>query len=780
MARQSLSLGATWVWPVLVAVALLTAGSLVFSSGAPEGGAPAVAEAAALRQLMLRVAAAADEGTASGDATAVEAASEKLNASYQALSGRVAMVLGPEDAGRHLAVIGPAIAELTDTAKTYAHGDGSAGAGGAAFGTASSAVELLVQDLAQVTDEAARESQTAAARATLLLAVAALASFAAFWHTNRRTARLRRRAEAADLELSELAQGLPERIASEEKLRASEERFRTVLDTAQDGIMVVGPDGRLMLHNRALADLLGYAPAELEDLSVGQLVPASALEHISSLLTTRLWSDAAPARYEVEMVRRDGEQLDIDMSVAAFREADQTVGVLVEVRDLTESKRAHETIRRMADYDALTGLPNRALFDRYVQQALDDAERVGRSVAVLMLDMDRFKLINDTLGHPSGDRLLKAVARRLSAHLSPSHTLARFGGDEFLVLVADVHGAVAAEVVARSIVDSFAADFEHEGRDIHVTSGVGVSIYPDHGDTPDALIRQAGAAMYRAKALGGNRYELYEPDGDEESLDRLSLEAELRHALERDEFVLHFQPQVSIESGEIVATEALIRWQHPDRGLVPPNDFIPLLEDTGAIVPVGEWVLRSACKQLRAWHEQGFTQLRVAVNLSARQFLDPGLGAMVESVLEETGLAPTFLELEVTETTAMQNAEDAIRVLQKLRDIGIATSLDDFGIGHSSLGRLKQFPVDTLKIDRTFIASSDESTEDAAIVRGIVALGHAMGLQVLGEGVETAAQLALLRSVGCDIAQGFLYSRAVEPEAVAVLLTEGMRLQEAA
>lgn len=780
MLRQSLSLGTAWAWPVLVAVALLAAGSFALSSGAPEGGAPTVAEAAALRQLMLRVAAAADEGTASGDATAVEAAGEELNASYRALSGRVVAVLGPEDAALHLAVLGSAITELTDAAKAYARGDGSAGAGGATFGTASAAVEVLVEQLARVTDRAARESHTAAVRAMLLLAAAALASFAALWRSNRRTAHLRRRAEAADLELSELTQGLPERIASEEKLRASEERFRTVLNTAQDGIMVVSPDGRLMLHNRALADLLGYAPAELEKISVGQLVPASALEHISSLLTTRLWSDAAPARYEVQMVRRDGEQLDIDMSVATFREADETVGVLVEVRDLTESKRAHETIRRMADYDALTGLPNRALFDRYVQQALDDAEHVGRSVAVLMLDMDRFKLINDTLGHPSGDRLLKAVARRLSAHLSPSHTLARFGGDEFMVLVADVHGREAAEIVARSIVDSFTAGFDHEGRELHVTCGVGVSIYPDHGDSPDALIRQAEAAMYRAKALGGNRYELYEPNGDDESHDRLSLEAELRHALERDEFVLHFQPQVKIESGEIVATEALIRWQHPDRGLVPPVDFIPLLEDTGAIVPVGEWVLRSACEQLRAWHKQGFTRLRVAVNLSARQFLDPGLGSMVESVLEETGLAPTFLELEVTETTAMQNAEDAIRVLQKLRDIGIATSLDDFGIGHSSLGRLKQFPVDTLKIDRTFVASSDESTEGAAIVRGIVALGHAMGLQVLGEGVETAAQLALLRSVGCDIAQGYLYSRALEPEAMAALLTDGVQLLEVA
>ncbi len=778
MVRPSLSFAARWAWPALAAVALLAAVFLLRGLDQNDRGAATVAEAGRLRQSLLRVAAGADEAMATGDTTGLEAATTDLHTSYQALSASMAAVLSAEATGRHLVTLGPAITELADAAAAYASGGGSAGAGGSAFTTASLAVDELVDALALEVDSVAASSRSSAINATLLIMVAAMVSSATLWRADRRSVRLRERAEASSLELSELAQELPERLAAEQKLRSSEERFRAVLNTTQDGVMIVGPDGRLMLHNRALADLLGYPEEELDDLSVGQLVPAETLEQIMALLSARLWSDAAPTHHEVQMVRRDGEVLDTEMSVAAFREADQKVGVLVEVRDLTESKRASDTIRRMADYDALTALPNRALFDRYVQQALDDAERVGRSVAVLMIDLDRFKLINDTLGHPSGDRLLKAVAKRLSGHLPPRLTLARFGGDEFLVLVPDVSGTEAAEVVARSVVDSFAADFEHEGRDLRVTGSVGLAIYPDHGDNSDSLIRNAGAAMYQAKARGGNRYATYDPDGEEPAHDRLSLEAELRHAIDNEEFFLQYQPEVQIESGKMVAVEALIRWRHPERGEIQPDDFIPLLEDTGLIVPLGEWILRTACEQMHAWHEEEFPELRVAVNLSARQLLEPDLAAMVRRVLDETGLAPSFLELEVTETTAMQNA-DAVPLLQELRDMGIGTSLDDFGTGQSSLARLRQFPVDTLKIDRSFISGAEESSDGPAIVRGIIALGHAMGLSVVAEGVETEAQLAMLRHLDCDLAQGYLYSPALDADALAELLrdgTEGLRV----
>ncbi len=651
MVRPSLSFAARWAWPALATVALLAAVFVLRGMDQNDRGAATVAEAGRLRQSLLRVAAGADEAMATGDATGLETATADLNASYQALSASIAAVLSAEAAGRHLAVLGPAITELADAAAAYASGGGSAGAGGSAFTTASLAVDELVDTLALEVDSVAASSRSSATNATLLIMVAAIVSSATLWRADRRNARLRERAKASGLELSELARELPERLAS-------------------------------------------------------------------------------------------------------------------------------ETLRRMADYDALTALPNRVLFDRYAQQALDDAERVGRSVAVLMIDLDRFKLINDTLGHPSGDRLLKAVAKRLSGHLPPPLTVARFGGDEFLVLVPDGGGREAAEVVARSVVDAFAAGFEHEGRDLHVTGSVGLAVYPDHGGDPDSLIRNAGAAMYQAKARGGNRYATYDPYAEESARDRLSLEAELRHAIDNEEFFLQYQPEVQIESGKMVAVEALIRWRHPERGEVQPDDFIPLLEDTGLIVPLGEWILRTACEQMHAWHEEGLPEVRIAVNLSARQLVEPDLPVMVKHILDETGLAPSFLELEVTETTAMQNA-DAVPLLQELRDMGVGTSLDDFGIGHSSLGRLRQFPVDTLKIDRSFISGAEESSDGPAIVRGIIALGHAMGLSVVAEGVETEAQLAMLRHLDCDLAQGYIYSPALDADALAELLrdrTEGLRV----
>ena len=552
-----------------------------------------------------------------------------------------------------------------------------------------------------------------------------------------------------------------------------------MLDTAQRGVMIVGPDGKLLLHNRTLRELLGYGNRELRGITLGQLAPAGALEHVTTAITERTWSEGAPTRREMQLVRRDGHVLDVDASLSALREADESVGVLLEVRDLTDSRRASETIHRMAEYDALTGLPSRARLERHLQQALSEAERSGRSVAVLMMDLDRFMRINDAVGHSTGDRVLRAVGRRLLARLSPSHTLARFGGDEFLVLLPDVERRDEVDSVARALVASIAAPFDREGRELHLVGSVGVSRYPEHGDDAHALTRHAGAAVHRAKVLGGGRHVLYERAGEAASQDlqdRLSLDADLRHALERGEFVLRFQPIVEIASGEMVAAEALIRWRHPSRGTMPPSEFIPALEETGLIVPVGEWVLRAACRQARAWQAAGLAPLRIAVNVSPLQFLQSDLASTVRRVLEETGLDPTLLELELTETADIEDIDTASQALKTVRAMGVRTAVDDFGTGYSSLGRLRQFPVDTLKIDRSFVSGAGEafdSLEDLAIVRGIVALGHAMGLSVVAEGVETESQLAVLRQMGCDLAQGFLYSPAVEANEVARLLAEG-------
>ena len=566
---------------------------------------------------------------------------------------------------------------------------------------------------------------------------------------------------------------------AEGELRASEERFRAVLNTTSSGLMVVAPDGGIRLHNVALRELLDYSQDQMAALHVRDLLPTGAFERLTGLLSTRMWSDAAPAREEAEFVRSDGDTVAIELAVSSFHGWDGEAGVLVEVQDVTERKRASETIRHMEDYDSVTGLPNRTLFDRYLDEALAEAERDQRQVAVLMLDLDRFKVVNDTLGHASGDRLLHTVGTRLSMNLSPRYPLARFGGDEFLVLVPDAESEASVHAAADRIVELFASPFAHEGRELYLAASVGVAVYPEHATGGDALVRDAGAAMYRAKHGGGNRYALYDPAEGERGADLLSLEEELRHALDRDEFELHFQPEVDISSGEIVAAEALLRWQHPTRGLVQPADFISVLEETGLIVPVGRWVLRAACASASQWQSGGLT-IRVAVNLSARQFMEPDLPGLVQAVLNETGLDPSCLEVEVTETAAIENPEVAIAVLRELGAMGVSTALDDFGTGQSSLERLRQLPIDTLKVDRSFIATALDSEDDEALVRSMVALGHAMGLRVVGEGVETEEQLELLRSMGCELAQGYLYSEPVEAAQVLRLAAGRTRLRRVA
>ncbi len=554
-------------------------------------------------------------------------------------------------------------------------------------------------------------------------------------------------------------------------LRESEERFRHTLDTAQNGMMIVAPDGRVILHNAALRKLVGYSNEELSGLAIGQLVPAADLDRVMALFAVRMWSDAAPSQDELRLVRRDGETLEAELSVTAFRRGGRNEGVLVEVRDVTERRRASETIRRLADYDTLTGLANRALFDRQLQIALMEARDAGRAAGVLLLDLDRFKLINDTLGHAGGDRILQTVAKRLQETLPRRYTIARFGGDEFLVLAPRLDRAEAIQHVAAQIAAALEAPVEQDGKMLRVSGSVGGAVFPEHGEDGDALVRAAGAAMYEVKERGGNGFRLFDPDHFGSASDRLTLEAELQRALERDEFRLHYQPVVDIASGRIVGAEALIRWEHPERGLLAATEFVEALEETGLIIPIGEWVLQTACEQVQRWRSQGLPDVRIAVNLSARQFLAPELDMLVRRVLQHTGLLPSQLELEVTETTAMLNMEDARRVLETLRGIGVTAAIDDFGIGHSSLARLREFPVTTLKVDRSFVMHLDGSNQDPAIVRGVVALGHALGLSVVAEGIETPEQLEILKEMGCDLGQGYLYAKPASAEEFEAMLT---------
>ena len=449
----------------------------------------------------------------------------------------------------------------------------------------------------------------------------------------------------------------------------------------------------------------------------------------------------------------------------------------------SQSDRADRRIRQLSNTDPLTGLPSRGRFLRELDRAIIDAKQQERSVAVLMADINRFKLINDAQGHASGDRLLIAVGKRLQQELGHPHLVARFGGDEFLVLVSGLpkgnaaagYGAAGA---AGKVVEALRAPFMHDEQELPLSASIGMSTFPGRVRNGAELIRQASAALYRAKERGSNAIHFYDPREENRAEGRLELEAELRRAIERDEFELYYQPQVDMQSREIRAVEALLRWKHPHRGLVLPSEFVPLLEEMGEIVPVGRWAMARACADAQSWVDEGLPAVRVAINLSVHEFLDPQLIGVLERTIQETGIDPARLEFEITETVAMTNVEPAIRILSELHGLGVRTALDDFGSGYSSLGRLNEFPVHTLKIDRSFIASLGGSDSDQALVKGVIALGHAMELHIVAEGIENDLQAHVLKALGTDLGQGFAYSEAVDEPAMRKLLAEGIDLPQ--
>jgi diguanylate cyclase (GGDEF)-like protein len=415
----------------------------------------------------------------------------------------------------------------------------------------------------------------------------------------------------------------------------------------------------------------------------------------------------------------------------------------------------------VAQHDVLTGLPNRSLLQDRLGQAVAYAARSGYPVWVMMIDLDRFKFVNDSMGHKAGDVLLVTVAARLRSSLRDTDTVARLSGDEFVVILSEhADEPLSIEIVQR-VMDSVARPVMLGAKEFFVTCSIGVAVYPSEGTAADGLIEHADIAMYRAKKLGRNNFQFYTPAMNEESLERVRIESALRNALERNEFVLYYQPQVDLASGEIVGMEALIRWNHPELGMVPPSRFIGVAEETGLIVQIGAWVMRAAAAQNKAWHDAGFGRLRVAVNLSARQFGDPALIGGIESVLADTGLDPACLEIELTESLFMSEVTPAVDLLHRMKALGVNLSIDDFGTGYSSLSYLSRFPIDVLKIDRSFVADITDDANDAAIVSSIIALAHNLKLSVIAEGVETAEQLDYLRSQGCDQMQGYYFSRAL-------------------
>jgi len=480
---------------------------------------------------------------------------------------------------------------------------------------------------------------------------------------------------------------------------------------------------------------------------------------------TRALTERQPYHVDHRILLPDGtERIVHEQGEVTFDESGKPLRMVGITQDITENKRADERLHYLAHYDILTGLPNRVLLHDRLNQAMIEADRQDHMVAIMFIDLDRFKIINDTLGHDTGDRLLKQVAERLLGCLRQGDTISRLGGDEFTVILTRVGHVDDVTHAAQKIIASFDPPFRMGEREMFMSPSIGITLYPFDDTTPENLLRNADAAMYHAKEMGRNTFRFYTAELNRRAAKRLATETALRHALERDEFLLHYQPQVDLKTGRVTGMEALIRWRHPEMGLVPPLEFIPLAEETGLIVPIGEWVLHTACTQAKRWHQAGFRHLKMAVNLSGRQFQQKNLVDQVKSALKKTGLPARCLDLELTESLLMHNTGQTLTAMKKLSKLGVDFSMDDFGTGYSSLSYLKRFPIDTLKIDRAFVRDITTDPDDAAIAQAIIAMSHSLGVHVIAEGVETAKQLAFLRANRCDAMQGYYFSKPIPAE----------------
>ncbi|MGD8378845.1 MAG: EAL domain-containing protein [Gammaproteobacteria bacterium] len=560
-------------------------------------------------------------------------------------------------------------------------------------------------------------------------------------------------------------------------LRESEQLLSSITDNIFEGIYR-GEMGRGVIYcNHALARMFGYQTSD-EMLGVaGPILYADPGRR--DQLRALLEKQGYYKNEEVEYIRSDGSHfIGVNNAVAVHDANGNVLYYDGAIYDITERKQAEEQVHRLAHYDSLTDLPNRMLLRDRMSQGLSHVRRNGTKLAVLFLDLDRFKTVNDSLGHDIGDELLRTVARRLASVLRTHDTVSRQGGDEFVIVVLDVQSRQDVARVAAKLLEVVAQPYDINGEELHITPSVGISLYPDDGTEIETLIRNADAAMYQAKENGRFNFQFFTQDMSTVAMERLSLENSLRQALDRDEFVLRYQPQVSLSTGEIIGVEALIRWNHPKRGMVPPGDFIPLAEQTGLIVPIGEWVLATACRDNQAWRMAGLPALPVSVNLSAIQFRRRNLHRVIAGILAETGLPPELLELEVTESVVMHESHDAQLAVSRLNELGIRLAIDDFGTGYSSLGYIKRFRIDRLKIDQSFVRDAPRDPEDAAICRAIIMLAHSLRLQVIAEGVETEEQVAFLRDHQCDAIQGFCFSRPLPADDYRDLLAGGRRLGE--
>lgn len=546
----------------------------------------------------------------------------------------------------------------------------------------------------------------------------------------------------------------------------------TVFDASSDAIFITDSDNRIISVNAAFCEITGYSAQEV----IGQTPAILNSGRHDAGFYHALWRDLLETgrwNGEVWNRRKNGEIFAELLTINAVSNYRGEISHYVSIfADITEHKQTEEHVRHLAHYDALTNLPNRTLFNDRLGQALINAQRDKGKAAVMFLDLDRFKNINDTLGHGIGDLLLQEVAVRLTGCVRQGDTVSRLGGDEFVVLLPELNDEKDARLVAQKLLNAAAFPIVLEGHELHISASIGISYYPMDGANAEALMKNADVAMYRAKEEGRNNFQFYHASMNARSFERLAMETSMRYALNRGEFDLYYQPRFALPEGRIVGAEALIRWNHPDLGLVSPGLFIPLAEETGLILPIGEWVLEQVAAQGKAWQQAGFPPLSLAVNVSARQFRRVDFAAKILQILRNSGFDPHYLELELTESTLMTHAEENIETLKKLSALGIRIAIDDFGTGYSSLSYLKRLPVDILKIDRSFVSEVPDNRDGVAIVEAIIAMAHSLGLHIIAEGVETAEQLEFLQMRKCNEIQGYHFSHPLPVEQFEQLLLE--------
>jgi diguanylate cyclase (GGDEF)-like protein/PAS domain S-box-containing protein len=537
------------------------------------------------------------------------------------------------------------------------------------------------------------------------------------------------------------------------------------------GLAYLAPDGRWLRVNRKLQEIVGYSEEELLGMRFQQMTHAEDLAEDIDALRRLHAGEATEVTREKRYLRKDGQAVWVKLTAMPMRDAQGKLNFISVIEDISSRKRMEAALHHQANHDALTGLPNRNLLRDRLVQAMSYASRAGKVLAVMLIDLDRFKNINDSLGHEAGDKVIVEAGRRLSAVVKEGDTVARLGGDEFVVLMPNLAQEEDVALVAHGLLDVLRLPMVMHEQELTTVASIGISIYPKDGTDGSTLLRNADAAMYRAKEVGRGNFQFYAHEMNARTLDRLKIEVGLRHALHRGEFILHYQPQVDIASGKVVGVEALLRWMQPKQRVVPPSEFIPIAEETGLIMPIGEWVLQTACAQQQEWERLGLGRIRVAVNLSARQFRQKDLDRTIAHVLEHTGCPADCLALEITESVVMENPDAAALMLKKLSDMGVRLAIDDFGTGYSSLSYLKRFPIDELKIDKSFVNDITTDADDAAIAKAVIVLAHSMKLSVTAEGVETAGQLEFLRQQQCDLMQGHYFSKPLPADWMPVLLT---------